>query len=141
MKLDKKAYVKEFIQKLHAHTHIPQANNIQYDETKTLAGALESELTNYDYVIMHSLTDSYPDTINNAYNMITAAFTHGVIINKHDLRTQLRQTEELLTRCEDDKVRLEKDNNELRQELIRCQKLNEGLEELLSKYDNNDNGV
>ena len=48
---------------------------------KSLAGALQFALTEYDYVTTHSLTSVYPETANDAYNMITAAFTHGVVIS------------------------------------------------------------
>jgi hypothetical protein len=67
-----------------------------------LAGALEFALSNYNYVTQNSLHGTFPDTTDNAYRMITAAFTYGVVINKHDIRTKSRQTEQLLTHREDD---------------------------------------
>jgi hypothetical protein len=140
MKLDKTAYIEEFLEKLHANEYIidSKANEIQYDDMKTVAGALEFALSNYNYVTQNSLLSTYPDSIDNAYRMITAAFTYGVIINKHDIRTKLRRTEELLTHCEDEKDRLEKDNNELRERLINCERIKETIQEQLLSYSQSD---
>jgi hypothetical protein len=131
MTYDRVAYIGNFIQKLQTGEYIidSKANEIQYDDMQTLAAALNYALEGYDYVTTHSLTTVYPYKINEAYNMITSVFSHGVLIDKNDLRTKLRHTEELLTHCDDDKARLEKDNNDLRRELIACKQIKETLEE------------
>jgi hypothetical protein len=134
--LDKSKFVEDFLQKLHAGEYSidHKANEIQYDDIKTVAGALDFALSNYDYVISHSLLGAYPNTIDDAYKMITTAFTFGVVIYKHDVRIKLKQTEELLTRCEEDKARLENDNRELLHKLTDCQQLKETLEEQMLNH-------
>ena len=133
MTLDKFTYIRNFIQKLQSTEYMidSKANEIPYDEMKTLARALEFALSEYDYVTTHPKSDVYTKAIDDAYNMIIAVFTHGVVIDKNDLRNKLRQTEELLTRCDEDKARLEKTNNALCSELIACNQIKETLEEQL----------
>jgi hypothetical protein len=76
-----------------------------------------------------------------AFNTITAAFAHGVVIDKNDIRKQLRQTDELLKRCDEDKARLEEDIKDLHQELLSCQKISVGLEKLLGQYESHEGDV
>jgi hypothetical protein len=132
--MDKMAEVNKFISNLHNGVYIidPKANVIRYDDTMSLAGALAGALQQYEQAQALSVSPNLAALIL-AHNMITAAFTHSVVIDQNDTRRILRQTEELLKHCEEDKGRLEKDNNELRQELIRCEKVRKSLEELLSE--------
>jgi chromosome segregation ATPase len=64
-----------------------------------------------------------------------------VVIDKNDIRKQLRQTDELLKRCDEDKARLEEDIKNLHQELVSCQKISAGLEKLLGQYESHERDV
>jgi hypothetical protein len=141
MTLDKSTYVGNFIQKLLDGEYITdsKANDIQYEETNTMAVAFHMALEKYNYATKYPHNDIYIQAIDAAYAVIIAAFIHGVVIDKNDLRSKLRQTEELLTRSEDDKARLEKDNSELLRKFIDCNQIKETLEEQLLAHSRSQN--
>lgn len=124
--------VEEFIQKLHNREYMidARASEIQYSEHQSLADALTSALNEFDTVHRAAIIPPAGFT-QMACNLITAAFTHDVVIDRNDIREKLRDMEELLTRCEDDKSILERDNNAMRQELIRCENLNKSLQDIV----------
>lgn len=118
----------------------PRANEIIYEESVNLTDALTRTLNDFD--TMYRISPVPPAGLTQmAFNTITAAFAHGVVIDKNDIRKQLRQTEELLKRCDEDKARLEEDIKNLHQELVSCQKISAGLEKLLSQYESHEGGV
>jgi hypothetical protein len=126
--------VKDFLTKLHSREYMidgAKAEKISYNNG-TLAQVLSDSLSEFE-TIFRAIPIPHPSVIDKAYNAITAAFTHDVVIDKNDIRKTLRETEELLKRYEEDKVALERNNNELRQELIRCENLKKALQDLLSQ--------
>jgi hypothetical protein len=143
MMVDRNIDVNNFIQKLHSREYMidPRANKIRYDDdnnnSKSLADALHETLTEYGYTSRISLIPP-PSITDRAFNMITAVFAHGVVIDRNDIEKKLRETTKLLARCEEDKDRLEKDNNELHKELINCLQIKETLQELVSKAQTDD---
>jgi hypothetical protein len=141
MSLDKTTYVRSFIEKLGNGEYMmdSKANEIMYTENETLAVALHMAIEGYDYAVKYPDTDTYRQKTDMAWATINAAFIHNVVINKNDLRTKLKQTEELLTRCEDEKARLEKDNNDLRTRWIDCNEIKKTLEEQLSQVSQSQN--
>lgn len=141
MTLDKFTYIGNFIEKLLNREYMidSKANDIQYEEMNTLAAALQLALEKYDYVTKYPHDEIYTQAINEAYAMIIAAFIHDVVIDKNDLRNKLRQTEELLTRCDEDKARLEKDNSELLRKFVDCNQIKETLEDQLLAHSQSQN--
>lgn len=117
-----------------------KANDIPYDNKMSLGEFISDALGGYSNALTISPMP-HPAALHLAYNAVIAAHARGVVIDRGDLRKKIRETEQLLDQCGQEKNRLEKDNNELRQELIRCQKLNEGLEDLLNKANNDNQGV
>jgi hypothetical protein len=128
------AEVNSFIDKLHSFEYVidPKANDIPYDE-RNLSKALADDLKDYDDI--HTISPIPPLAITQrAFNVITAALAHGVVLNQNDTRKKLEEAEKRLNECEGERVRLEKDNNDLRQELINCQILKESFQEQLLGY-------
>jgi hypothetical protein len=131
--------VNNFIEKLHSMEYMiePRASEITYIENRSLAVELTQALN--DFSLMSRATIA-PDPIftQRAFNVITAAFAHGLVIDRNDIRKKLREAEELLKRCDEDKTRLEEDIKTLHQELLSCLKVKAGLEEILSRYESHE---
>jgi hypothetical protein len=128
------AEVNSFIDKLHSFEYVidPKANDIPYDD-RNLSKALADDSKDYDDI--HRISPIPPPTITQrAFNVITTAFAHGVVLNQNDTRKKLEDAEKRLNECEGDKATLVKDNNNLRQELINCQILKESFQEQLLSY-------
>jgi hypothetical protein len=137
--IGKSQEVKNFIAKLYSmeYTIDSKAKNIKLENNDTLSHALTNVLQ--EFQAAESLMFTPPSgVIVSAHNMITAAFVHGVVIDKNDIGKKLKQTEELLTRCEDEKAKLERDNNDMRKELIRCQQIKEAMQEQLLSHSQTD---
>jgi hypothetical protein len=139
--IEKMVIIDNFINMLHKGEYIidPKARDIPYGDESTLADFIDQALQGYTNALAISLSP-HPSAIIPAYNAITAANTHSVVIEKGDLRRIVRETEERLKLCEEDKARLEKDNNDLHRELINCQQLKQVLQEQLLSYSQTDRG-
>ena len=130
------AEVNRFIDKLHSLEYVidPKANDIPYDD-RNLSKALADDLKDYDEIQRISPIPP-PAITQRAFNVITAAFAHGVVvvISQNDTRKKLEEAQKRLNECEGDKATLVKDINNLRQELINCQILKESFQEQLQSY-------
>jgi hypothetical protein len=128
--------VDEFIQKLYSREYIiePRATEIRFTENKSLAMELTEALNEFSLIYKATLAPN-PTVTQRAYNAITAAFTHGIVIDRNDIIKKLRQTEQLLTDVEEDMARLEADTKNIRQKLLNCQQVNAELEKSLDRSD------
>jgi len=128
-------YVEDFVKKLHNREYIidSKANEIKYGD-KTLSQALSDALGNWEF---STSTRLVPDSIfsTQPFAIITAAFAHGVVIEKNDVRKQLSETERRLEECEHEKQSLQKDINSLTTKLTRMNEINTALENDLKKYE------
>lgn len=131
--------VNSFIDKLHIMEYMiePIANEIRYTENRSLAEELTQALNDFSLINRAAIA---PDPIftKRAFNVITAAFAHGLVIDRNDIRKKLREAEELLKRCDEDKSRLEDDIKNLHQELLSCLKVRAGPEEILTRYESHE---
>ena len=83
-----------------------KANDISYDNGKTLADFIDYGLQTYSN---KSSVSPIPDsaTLNLAYNAIFAALSHGVVIKQQDLRKTIR---DIVQNCESENTMLKSDN-------------------------------
>ena len=93
--------VNNFIEMLHRGECMidSKANDISYDNGKTLADSINGALQTYSNKLSISpVPDS--STLNLAYNAIIAALSHGVVIKQQDLRKTIRDIGTRLESCE-----------------------------------------
>src|ERR1041384_4309487 len=104
--IEKMIIIDNFINMLHKREYVidPKAKDIPYGDESTLADFIDQALQGYTNALATSLSP-HPSAIISAYNAITAAYTYSVIVDKGDLRRILRETEERLKLCEEDKAR------------------------------------
>lgn len=71
-------------------------------------------------------------TVNSALNVITKLRSEGFIIDKEDLRNQIKKTENRIAKYEEENRKLKEDNDKLRKMIAT---LNQKHELLKQKYD------
>jgi hypothetical protein len=93
-----------------------QANNISYNNGKSLADFINDALQTYSNKLSVS---PIPDlaTLNLAYTAIIAALSHGVVIKQQDLRKTIRNISTRLQNCESENTVLKSDNASLIQQV------------------------
>jgi hypothetical protein len=94
------------------YTIDPKANEIKFLKS-SLAQELSEALTMYEQTKMGAADEASPYFASNAFSMITAAFSHGVINRKSDVLKTLRETENRLQQCESANEQLQKNNKDL----------------------------
>jgi hypothetical protein len=93
--------INNFIEMLHKGECMidSKANDISYDNGKTLADFINYALQIYSNKLSISHIPDSP-TLNLAYDAITAALSHGVIIKQQDLRKTIKDISTRLQNCE-----------------------------------------
>jgi hypothetical protein len=135
MDFAKTVRINNFIEMLHrAECMIDfKANDIPYDNGKTLADFIDYGLQTYSNKLSISpIPDSA--TLNLAYNAIIAALSHGVVIKQQDLRKTIRDISTRLQNCESENIMLKSDNVSLVQQIKNLNSIKDNLEEQLSRY-------
>jgi hypothetical protein len=124
--------VNDFVNKVHSGEYIidNKINDIPYENNESLAQALSTALGNWEGVNSVQLTPSSLHA-NFAFRVITSAFVHGVVIEKKDLRRTIRETENLLEKCEDEKEKLNMIIEKAKKDLALCKYTNETLRKKL----------
>lgn len=129
---DRAKFVNDFLDKLHNGEYIidGKARDILYDNNKTLSEALSKALNDWEGISAISLT---PPSISATYPymVITSAIVHGVILEKRDLRKIIRETEQLVEKCESEKEELREIIEKAKKDLALCKYTNETLKKQL----------
>jgi hypothetical protein len=101
MDFAKMTRINNFIEMLHKGECMIdfKANDISYDNGKTLADFINYALQIYSNKLSISHIPDSP-TLNLAYDAITAALSHGVIIKQQDLRKTIKDISTRLQNCE-----------------------------------------
>ena len=135
MDFAKTVRINNFIEMLHRGECMIdfKANDISYDNGKTLADFIDYGLQTYSN---KSSVSPIPDsaTLNLAYNAIIAALSHGVVIKQQDLRKTIRDISTRLQNCESENTMLKSDNASLVQQIKNLNSIKANLEEQLSQY-------
>lgn len=136
--MNRTTYVNDFIKKLHDREYIidPKANEIPYDSTKTISQAITSAISSWEFNNLLSRPHN-EITVGYVFSVITSALGCGVVIDKHDLKKQLRDTQQMLSQCNSDNERIQKDNKDLIRKLAHSEELRKTLENELNKNDSN----
>jgi hypothetical protein len=135
MDFAKTVRINNFIEMLHRGECMIdfKANDISYDNGKTLADFIDYGLQTYSNKLSISpIPDSA--TLNLAYNAIIAALSHGVVIKQHDLRKTIRDISTRLQNCESENTMLKSGNASLVQKIKNLNSIKANLEEQLSRY-------
>ena len=135
MDFAKTVRINNFIEMLHRGECMidSKANDIPYDNGKTLADFIDYGLQTYSNKLSISpIPDSA--TLNLAYNAIIAALSHGVVIKQQDLRKTIRDISTRLQNCESENIMLKSDNVSLVQQIKNLNSIKAKLEEQLSRY-------
>src|ERR687886_2720382 len=135
MDFAKTVRINNFIEMLHrAECMIDfKANDIPYDNGKTLADFIDYGLQTYSNKLSES---SIPDssTLNLAYNAIIAALSHGVVIKQQDLRKAIRDIGTRLQSYESENAVLKSENTSLIEQVKNLNTIKSNLERELSQY-------
>lgn len=125
--------------KLHEDEYIidSKANDIPYDNNMSISQALGKALSDWEGINSVQLAPS-SIAATYAFMVITFAKVHGVVIEKRDLRKTIRETEQLVAKCEDEKEKLQEINKKLVKDLSLCNLRNEMLKR---KFDAKDSEI
>jgi hypothetical protein len=135
MDFAKMVRINNFIEMLHRGECMidSKANDISYDNGKTLADSINGALQTYSNKLSISpVPDS--STLNLAYNAIIAALSHGVVIKQQDLRKIVRDISIRLQSCESENAVLKSENASLIQQVKNLNTIKSQLEKELSRY-------
>jgi hypothetical protein len=127
--------INNFIEMLHRGECMidSKANDIPYDNGKTLAGFINYALQTYSNKLsISTIPDSF--TLNLAYNAIIAALSHGVVIKQQDIRKTIRDISSRLDSCESENAVLKSENTSLIQQVKNLNSIKANLEQELSRY-------
>jgi hypothetical protein len=142
MDFAKMVRINNFIEMLHRGECMidSKANDISYDNGKTLADFISNALQIYSNKLSISpIPDS--STLNLAYNAITAALSYGVVTKQQDLRKIIRDISTRLHICENENTILKSDNASLIQQVKNLNTIKAHLEKELSRYQHFDSDV
>jgi hypothetical protein len=135
MDFAKAVRINNFIEMLHRGECMidSKANNISYDNGKTLADFINYALQAYSNKLSISpVPDS--STLNLAYDAIIAALSHGVVIKQQDLRKTIRDIGTRLHSCESENAVLKSENTSLLQQVKNLNTIKSSLEKELNRY-------
>jgi hypothetical protein len=135
MDFAKTVRINNFIEMLHRGECMidSKANDISYTDGRSLADFIDYALQAYSNKLSISpIPDS--SALNLAYNAITAALSHGVVIKQQDLRKMIRDISTRLQNYESENTMLKSDNASLVQQIKNLNSIKAGLEEQLSRY-------
>ncbi len=135
MDFAKTVRINNFIEMLHRGecTIDSKANDIPYDNRKTLADFINHALQTYSNKLsVSSIPDS--STLNLAYNAIIAALSHGVVIKQQDLRKAIRDIGTRLQSYESENAVLKSENTSLIEQVKNLNTIKSNLERELSQY-------
>jgi hypothetical protein len=124
------------VDKLHSGEYIidSKANDIPYGNDLSLSQALSKALIDWEGINSVQLAPS-SISATYAFMVITSAFVHGVVIERKDLRKTIRETEQLVEKCENEKEKVEQINQKLVKDLALCKYTNDTLRKQLGKKD------
>jgi hypothetical protein len=135
MDFAKMVRINNFIEMLHRGECMidSKANDISYDNEKTLADFINYALQTYSNKLAVSpIPDS--STLNLAYNAIIVALSHGVVIKQQDLRKTIRDIGTRLQSCESENAALKSENTSLIEQVKNLNTVKSQLEKELSRY-------
>ena len=135
MDFAKTVRINNFIEMLHRGECMidSKANDISYDDGKTLADFINYALQTYSNKLSVSpIPDS--STLNLAYDAIIAALSHGVVIKQQDLKRTIMDIGSQLHSCESENAILKSENTSLIEQVKNLNTIKSNLERELSQY-------
>ena len=135
MDFAKTVRINNFIEMLHRGECMidSKANDISYDDGKTLADFINYALQTYSNKLSVSpIPDS--STLNLAYDAIIAAHSHGVVIKQRDLKRTIMDIGSQLHSCESENAILKSENTSLIEQVKNLNIVKSQLEKELSRY-------